>query len=115
MKKLGTAVFIGLLLLLLIGCSSIPSGTDSIKELQKNGASKIGQNVVVVGVSETRTNQTKMFKISQGSDYIWATVPEGKDDPMQGVNVRVSGKLQQKEFSLLGKIYYIETTSFKGE
>ena len=115
MKRICAAVFISMLLLLLIGCSSTPSGTDSIKELQKNGASKIGQNVVVVGVSETKVSQSKMFKISQGGDYIWATVPEGKDDPLQGVNVRVSGKLQQKEFSLLGKIYYIETTSFKGE
>jgi hypothetical protein len=115
MKKHCTAVFICLLLLLLIGCSSTPSGTDTIKELQKNGASKIGQNVVVVGVSETKVNQSKMFKVYKGGDFIWATVPEGRDDPPQGLTVRVSGQLQQKEISLVGKVFYIETTEIKFE
>lgn len=115
MKKFCTAVFIGLLLLLLIGCSSTPSGTDSISELQKNGAAKMGQNVVVVGVAETKVSQSKMFKVYKGGDFIWATIPEGSDGPPQGLTVRVSGKLQKKDISLVGNVYCIETADIKYE
>jgi hypothetical protein len=117
MKKLFIACFIGLLLLLSFGCSSIPSGTEPIKEIQKNPAAKVGQEIVVVGMAETKTNMAafKMFKIYQDNDYLWVTLPEGTDQPPQGINVRVTGPLQQKEFDLIGKVYYIEASKVRME
>lgn len=117
MNKICAAAFISLLLLLSISCSSIPSGTERISELQKNAASKLGQEVVVVGMAETKTplSSFKMFKVYQDNDFIWASVPEGKDEPPQGFNVRVSGPLQEKEFNIVGKVYFIESTKMTYE
>ncbi len=117
MKKLCAAAFIGLLLLLSISCSSIPAGTEKISDLQKNGASRLGQSVVVVGMADNRSAMSSfhMFKLYQDNDFIWATIPEGKEEPPQGLNVRVTGPLQQKEFNVIGKVYYIESTQLKME
>jgi len=114
MKKLCAVAFVSLLLLISIACSSIPKGTEAIDQLQKNGATRIGQNVVVVGMAETRTplssSSFKMFRIYQDNNNIWVALQPGTEMPPQGVNVRVTGILQQKQFSLIGKdkIYYIE-------
>jgi len=112
MKKLFTAVFLGLWMLISLGCSSTPSGTISIGDIQKNAASRLGQNVVVVGMADTRTplSSFRMFKLYDGSQYLWVTLPESAEEPPQGVNVRVTGALQQKEFNIIGKVYYIEST-----
>ena len=117
MKKLFVAGFIGLLLLLSFGCSSIPEGTEQIKELQKNPAAKLGQEIVVVGMAEVKTNMAafKMFKVYQNNDYLWVTLPEGTEQPPQGINVRVTGPLQQKEFDLIGKVYYIAASKVRME
>jgi hypothetical protein len=117
MKKNCAAAFISFLLLLSISCSSIPAGTEKITELQKNAASSLGKEVVVVGLAETKTPMSsfKMFKLYQDNAYIWATVPEGKEEPPQGINVRAAGPLQQKEFNVIGKVYYIETTKLTME
>ena len=117
MKKGCAAALISLLLLLSISCSSIPAGTEKITDLQKNAASKLGQNVVVVGMADNRSSMSsfKMFKLYQNNDFIWATIPEGKEEPPQGIDVRVTGPLQQKEFNVIGKVYYIESTNLQME
>lgn len=112
MKKLSAAVLIGLWLLISLGCSSTPSGTVAIKDLQKNMAQQVGQNVVVVGDADTRTTLSsfKMIKVYKGTDSIYVSLPEGTEAPPQGVAVRVTGVVSQKEFpGLPGKTYYIES------
>jgi len=117
MKKIFAAACIGILLLLSISCSSVPSGTERIDELQKNAASRLGQSVVVVGMAETKTPMSsfKMFKLYQDEKNVWVKLPEGSEEPPQGVTVRVTGPLQQKEFNLIGKVYYIEANTVKME
>ena len=112
MNKTFTAVFLGLCLLLSIGCSSIPSGTDKIEDLKKNAASMIGKNVVVVGLSETKTSLSsfRMFKISQGNNWFWVKFPEGSEEPPQGTTVRVSGAIQESQFNIIGKAFFIQAT-----
>jgi len=112
MKKTFTAAFLGLWLLFSIGCSSIPSGTDKIEDLNKNTASMLGKNVVVVGLSETKTalSSFRMFKISQGNNWFWVKYPEGGEEPPQGTTVRVSGAIQESQFNIIGKAYFIQAT-----
>jgi hypothetical protein len=117
MKKLFAAIIVGVALLLSFGCSSTPAGTIAVSELQKTAASRLGQEVVVVGMAETKTplSSFRMFKLFKGSDYIWVTIPEGTEEPPQGIDVRVTGTLQQKEFELIGKAYFIEATKIRME
>jgi len=117
MKKIITAVILCMWLLFFLGCSSIPSGTVPIGDLQSKGTERIGQNVVVVGLAETRTAMSsfRMFKVYQGGNFLWVLLPEGTEMPPQGVNVRVSGPLQEKEFTVIGKTVYIEATSVRME
>lgn len=117
MKKLYAAATIGLLLLTSFGCSSIPSGTEPIPELLKNAASRLGQEVVVVGMADTKTPMSsfRMFKLYQDQNFIWVTLPEGQEDPPQGLNVRVTGPLQEKQFELIGKVYYVEASRVRME
>jgi hypothetical protein len=117
MNKFFTAVFLGVWLLISIGCSSIPSGTMAIKDIQANPAEQLGKEVVAVGIAETRTSMSsfRMFKLYQGSDNIWVTLPEETEEPPQGIKVRVTGPLQEKEFTIIGKVYYIEATKVEME
>ena len=112
MKKFFTAVFLGLWLLLSIGCSSIPSGTEKIEDLKKNAASMLGKNVVCVGLSETKTSLSsfRMFKISQGNNWFWVKYPEGAEEPPQGTTVRVFGVIQESQFNVIGKAFFIQAT-----
>ena len=117
MKKLFAVIFIAVLLLISFGCSSTPAGTIAISELEKNAASYVGKEVVVVGMAETKTPLTsfRMFKLYKGNNYIWSSIPEGTEEPPQAVQVRVTGVMQQKEFSIVGNIYYIEATAVRME
>jgi len=112
MKKLDTAVFLCIWLLFSLCCSSTPSGTIPIRDLQNKGMEKLGQNVVAVGLAETRSHMSsfRMFKIYDGGNSLWVVLPEDAEMPPQGVKVRVTGALQQKEFSGLGKTICIEAT-----
>ncbi len=112
MKKLSTAVLLGLWLFIALGCSSTPPGTISVGDIQKNPAERLGQNVVVVGMADTRTplSSFRMFKLYNGTQSIWVTLPESAEEPPQGITVRVTGTLQQKEFTVIGKSFYIEAT-----
>jgi hypothetical protein len=112
MKKLGTAAFL-IWLLLSFGCSSTPSGTDKIKDLLANGASRLGQNVTVVGMAETRTgfSSMKMFKLFDGSVSIWVLRNDETEEPPEGQKVRVIGTLQQQDFKAIGKAFCIEAKS----
>ncbi|HTY61277.1 MAG TPA: hypothetical protein VMG30_03370 [Acidobacteriota bacterium] len=112
MKKIFAAVILGLWLLFAIGCSSIPSGTDKIADLNKNAAAMIGKNVVVVGLSETKTTLSsfRMFKISQGNDWFWVKYPQDSEEPPQGIQVRVTGTVQESQFNIIGKAYFIQAT-----
>lgn len=112
MKKTVTAVLLGAFLLVSIGCSSIPSGTQKIKDLNQNAASMLGQDVVVVGLAETKTTLSsfRMFKIYQGNDNFWVKYAEGAEEPPQGIKVRVYGKIQESEFSVIGKAFFIQAT-----
>jgi hypothetical protein len=114
MKKLSAAVLLGLWLLISLGCSSTPSGTVSVKDLQKNIGQQVGQNVIVVGIADTRTplSSFKMFKIYKGTDFIWASLPEGTGEPPQGVTVRATGVVKEKEFQGgIGKLFFVESTT----
>jgi hypothetical protein len=117
MKKVCAAALVTLLLLLSVSCSSIPAGTEKITDLQKNAASKLGKEVVVVGMADNKTPMSsfKLFKLYQESDYIWAKVPEGKEEPPQGINVRVTGPLQKQKFEIIGEIYYVDSTKLTME
>jgi hypothetical protein len=112
MKKIFAAVLLGSLLLILMGCSSTPEGTDSLKDIVKNPAEKLGKNVVVVGLAETKTSLSsfRMFKLFDDGYNIWVKYPESVEEPPQGINVRVFGILQQGEFNIIGKVYYIDAT-----
>lgn len=112
MKRIYTAVILGLWLLASIGCSSIPSGTDKIEDLNKNAVSMLGKDVECVGLSETKTTLSsfRMFKISQGRNWIWVKYPEGAEEPPQGIKVRVFGQFQESEFNIIGKAYFIQAT-----
>ena len=111
MKKLSPAVLLGAWLLVSLGCSSTPPGTISIGDIQKNAQERLGQNVVVVGMADTRTplSSFRMFKLYDGSRYIWVKRSESVEEPPQGINVRVFGTLQQKEFNVIGKVFYIDS------
>jgi hypothetical protein len=116
MKKVGTAAFL-IWLLLSFGCSSTPPGTDKISDLQANGASRLGQNVTVVGTAETKTgfSSMKMFKLFDGSKSIWVLRNDESEEPPQGIKVRVVGTLQQKDFNVIGKAIYIDAKSVSME
>lgn len=109
MKKLCIAVFLGLWLLFLFSCSS-SSGTTNIDDLLKKGAQRLGEDVVVVGMAETKTplSTFRMFKLYEGQKSIWVSLPESASMPPQAARVRVSGVLGQKEFNVVGKVFYIE-------
>ncbi len=111
MKKLSTAVVLGLWLLFSLSCSSTPSGTTSISDIQKTAAERLGQNVVVVGMADNRTplSSFRMFKLYDDSKYLWVERAESVEEPPQGIKVRVYGTLRQKEFNVIGKVYYIES------
>jgi hypothetical protein len=117
MKRFYAATIVGLLLLISFGCSSTPSGTVAIEDLQKNAATQVGQNVVVVGLAELKTQNAppRMFKIYRQNHSFWVLLPESASEPPQGSDVRVSGTLQQKEFNLLGKVYYIQADKVRME
>jgi len=117
MKRLCAVGLLLLSLLLVYGCSSIPAGTDKITDLLKNGAGRLGQNVTVVGLAETKTPMTsfRMFKIYQGGEFIWVKLPEGVEEPPQGMNVRVAGVLKEDEFTVIGKVFYIDASSVRME
>ena len=117
MKKLFAATVLSVILLLSFGCSSTPSGTIAVSELQKDPASHLGKEVVVVGMAETKTSLSsfRMFKVFKGTNYVWASIPEGTEEPPQAVSVRVTGTMQQKDFSVEGKIYFIEATKIRME
>lgn len=117
MKNLYTAVFLMVALMLSYGCSSIPAGTDKIVDLEKSGAARLGQNVTVVGMAETKTPLSSfgMFKLYQNQNFIWVALPEGAEEPPQGMNVRVAGVIQEKEFTIIGKAFYIEASKITME
>ena len=110
MKRLCTAAVLGLWLLFSIGCSSTPSGTISVIDVQK--PERVGQNVVVVGMAETKTSLStfKMFKLYNDQKYVWVELQPSMEMPPQGMNVRVFGALQQKEYNVIGKVYCIQAT-----
>ena len=117
MKKLFTAAFLGLWLMFSLGCSSVPPGTMTIKDALASPEDQLGAETVLVGMAETRTEMSTfgMFKLYQGNDFIWVTLPEGTEEPPQGIDVRVSGILQQKEFTIIGEVYYILATKVEME
>ena len=117
MKKLFTAAVLGLWLLSSFGCSSIPAGTVAIKNLMANPEEQLGAEVVLVGMAETRTEMSSfgMFKLYQDNDFIWIARSQDEEEPPQGVNIRVTGVLQQKEFTVIGKVYYILATKIEME
>ena len=117
MTKFCAATIIGLLLLLSFGCSSTPSGTVAIEEILKNAATQLGQNVVVVGMAEIKTPNAppRMFRIYKNNQYLWVLLPEMASEPPQGADVRVSGTVQQKEFTLIGKVVYIQADKVRLE
>ncbi len=117
MKKLSTAIFLGLWILISLGCSSTPAGTVAVKDLQEGIADRVGDEVVVVGMADTRTPLAsfKLFKLSAGNNYIWASIPEATEEPPQGHKVRVAGTVTQKEFPAMGNVYFVESTTLTME
>jgi ABC-type Fe3+-hydroxamate transport system substrate-binding protein len=115
MKKFSIALSIGLLLMVFAGCSSAPEGTVAIKDLQRTIEQQIGQKVVVVGTVDTSVagmSITGLFRLYKGNDAVWASVPEFSPVPPQGVRVRVTGVIADKEFSGgIGRRVYIDSAS----
>jgi hypothetical protein len=112
MKKLLTAVLLGLWLLFSIGCSSTPTGTEKIANLLKDPESILGKEVVAVGLAETKTplSSFRMFKLYDGADFIWVKFPQTVEEPPQGIKVRVYGNLLEGQFNIIGKVYYLEAS-----
>jgi hypothetical protein len=114
MKRLCVAVFLSVWLLITLGCSSTPPGTLAIDDIAERETELIGQEVVVVGTAEIRTNMStfNMFKVYQGGDFIWVTFPDTVTMPPQGLDVRVTGKLGKKKFTAMpDEQLYIDATS----
>jgi hypothetical protein len=112
MKKFFTTAFLGWWLLSSFGCSSLPEGTVAIKDLMADPEEQLGVEIELVGMAETRTQMSSfgMFKLYQNNDFVWVTLPEDTEEPPQGIDVRVFGILQQKEFTVIGEVYYILAT-----
>jgi hypothetical protein len=116
MKKLvATAFLLGLLFSL--GCSSTPSGTNKLTDVIENAASRVGQKVVVVGTSETKTgfSSERLFQVFDGTKFLWVMRNEEIEEPPQATKIRVEGTLQQKKFNIIGEVYYIDATSVSME
>ena len=109
MKKLCMAVFLVMGLLFSFGCSS-SSGTADLGDLLEKGAAGLGQGVVVVGMAEVKTplSSLGMFKLYDGGRSVWVSLPESASMPPQGMKVRVTGVFGEKEFNVIGKVFYIE-------
>lgn len=114
MKKVCVAVFLSAWLLSILSCSSVPSGTLAIDDIFAREAELIGQEVVVVGTAEIRTNMStfNMFKVYQGGDSIWVAFnPDTVNMPPQGYDVRVTGTLGKKKLtSMPDEQLYIDAT-----
>jgi hypothetical protein len=110
MKRSSAAVWFILCLLVSFGCSSTPSGTIAVSELQKNPIKYLGQHVAVVGTADIHTESLapQMLKLCHKYDCIWVSRPESTYYPDQGRLIRVTGTFQQKRFNLIGEVYYIE-------
>jgi ABC-type Fe3+-hydroxamate transport system substrate-binding protein len=120
MKNFSVVILIGLLLMVFSGCSSSPEGTVAIKDLQRTMEQQIGQKVVVVGAVDTKNVGgmaiTGLFRLYKGNDVVWASVPEGEAEPPQGVRVRVTGVVAEKDFPAgVGRRVYIESESIRME
>ena len=119
MKSLCVAVFLSALLLITLSCSSTPPGTLAIDDIAAREAELIGQEVVVVGTAEIRTNLStfNMFKVYQRGDFIWISFdPDNVTMPPQGLDVRVTGTLGKKKFtSLPDEQLYIDATAVNME
>ncbi len=117
MKNLWITLFLLLSLLMAYGCSTVPAGTDKIVDLHKNAAARLGQNVTVVGIADVKTplSSFRLFKLYQGQDFIWVSLPEDGEEPPQGFKIRVAGVLQQGEFTIIGNVYYIAASKITYE
>ena len=114
MKKLCMAVVLGIGLLIIHGCSSTPSGTISVDDLLEQESELLGQNVVVVGRSDTKTDRTdfNMFKIYNKLKNVWVECPNRDSMPPQAEKIRVEGTLSRKKFTgMTEEQLYIKATS----
>jgi hypothetical protein len=112
MKKSSAAVLLCMCLLISIGCSSAPSGTVAVHDLQPANAAKyLGQNIVVVGSAEIRSPRSpEMFRLTDKYEYIWVLRQESTSKPPQGYKVQVTGTLKKGQQNLIGDVYYIDAT-----
>ena len=110
MNKLVAAVLLGSCVLFLVGCSSIPAGTDKVEDLLKNGKEMLGKKVVVVGFTETKTSLSsfRMFQLYQDHKSIWVKYPESVEEPPQGTTVRVTGTWMESNFNIIGNSYFVQ-------
>ncbi|MDR0843440.1 MAG: hypothetical protein LBP68_08490 [Acidobacteriota bacterium] len=119
MKKISASILLVLLSVVFVGCSSTPEGTVAIKDLAQNIEQKIGQKVVVVGIADTQVSgmsAVKLFKLYKGNDNVWVSYQEGREAPPQSEKVRVTGVVQEKEFSAgVGKKIFIQSESVSME
>jgi hypothetical protein len=119
MKRFSIAIPLGLLLMIFVGCSSTPEGTVAIKDLQQTIEQQIGQKVVVVGSVDTSAGGvsiTRLFRLYKGNDAVWVSIPENEPTPPQGVRVRVTGVVSEKDFpGGIGRRVYIESQSINME
>jgi len=119
MKMFSISLSLSLLFLVFAGCSSAPEGTVAIKDIQRTIEQQIGQKVVVVGTVDNNVGGmsiTNLFRLYKGNDAVWASVPEGIPDPPQGVRVRVTGVIAEKDFpGGIGRRVYIESQSIAME
>jgi hypothetical protein len=116
MKKSCTAVFLGLCLLILIGCSSTPSGTIAVRDIQKDAAKYLGQTVVVVGTAEIKTPLApKMIRLFNEYDAVYVELSDAVTAPPQGYKIRVTGTLKHGKRNIIGEVDYIEAAKIQME
>jgi hypothetical protein len=116
MKRSSAAVFPIFFLLISFGCSSTPSGTIAISDLQKNATKYLGQKVVVVGTADIKTELApKMLKLYNKFDFVYVSRPESSYYPDQGRPIRVTGTLRHERINLIGEVNFIDATKVEVE
>lgn len=101
MKRLCIAVVLGIGLLLVYGCSSLPPGALTVNDVLDRKAELLGKHVLVYGRADTDTNMAEfnLFKIYEEYKNVWVQCPDKDSMPPQTEKIKVDGTLEMKKFT----------------